>query len=389
MIDFDFDNKCSGCGACFNICPVEAIKMVSNKEGFKIPYVDKKICVNCKLCEKACPNLNCDKLSYSQKDDSWIYSSSNDKAKMKSSSGAAFFELANKSMANGWYICGCVWNDELVAEHIVDNTFKSLERMQGSKYVQSNTKYIYKDILHLLKTGKKVLFSGTPCQCTAASNCVKVMGGDVLRNNLITIAVICHGVASPLAWESFKKWISEKEHSKIVDVNFRDKSKEGYKKSYCMYAFEDGHSIYLPTYLPSSKYIEATLVYNLAIRNSCSHCDCKGHNENIDIILGDWYKEFKNEGQLGTSCIVAYTEKGKKFLDENLTDLRKIDYSEILQENRFIEESEKLGAKRDEFLKSIKNYECWSKVERLYPAKYPIKKFLVRTGLYDLIKGKV
>lgn len=388
MINFDFDNNCSGCGACFNVCPVGAIKIVSNQEGFKVPLVDNNKCIGCKLCDNVCPYLKNEKSEYSKIDDSWLYSSPNENAKMKSSSGAAFFELANKAMAKDWYVCGCVWNNNLVAEHIVDNTFQSLERMQGSKYVQSDTKYIYKDILHLLKAEKKVLFSGTPCQCTAASNYVKAVGGDALRNNLITIAVICHGVASPLAWESFKKWISEKEHSKIVGVNFRDKSKEGYKKSYCMYAFEDGHSTYIHTYLPSSKYIEATLVYNLAIRNSCSHCDCKGHNENIDIILGDWYKEYKNEGELGTSCIVAYTDTGKKFLNDNLTGLRKIDYSEILQENRFIEESEKLGVKRDEFLKSIKNYEYWSKVEKLYPAKYPIKKFLVKIGLYDLVKGK-
>ena len=389
MINFDFDNHCSGCGACFNICPVGAIQMVSNQEGFKVPLVDKNTCIGCKLCDNVCPHLKCDKSPYSKKDDSWLYSSPNVKAKMKSSSGAAFYELAKKTIANDWYICGCVWNDELVAEHIVDNTYESLERMQGSKYVQSDTKSVYKDILHLLKKGRKVLFSGTPCQCTAVSNCVKAKGGAALRENLITVAVICHGVASPLAWQSFKKWVSEKEHSKIVDVNFRDKSKEGYKKSYCKYTFEDGHSTYLPTFLPSSKYIEATLVYNLAIRNSCSHCDCKGHNENIDIILGDWYKEYKNEGQFGTSCIVAYTEKGEKFLKENLTNLRTIDYSEVLQENKFIEDSEKLGAKRDEFLKSIKNYKCWSKVERLYPAKYPIKVFLVKTGLYDLIKGKM
>lgn len=111
---------------------------------------------------------------------------------------------------------------------------------------------VYKDVLDLLKQGQKVIFSGVPCQCTAMSNFVNNTANGKYRENLITVALICHGVASPLAWESFKKWTSTKENSDLVGVNFRDKTKEGYKKSYCRYDYADGHSTYLPTFLPAN-----------------------------------------------------------------------------------------------------------------------------------------
>ena len=47
-------DKCSGCSACYNICPVNAIKMEEDIEGFKYPVIDKTLCTNCGLCEKVC-----------------------------------------------------------------------------------------------------------------------------------------------------------------------------------------------------------------------------------------------------------------------------------------------------------------------------------------------
>ena len=43
------ENKenCTGCGACFNVCPKEAVKMVQNDYGFYVPKIDKSKCVHC------------------------------------------------------------------------------------------------------------------------------------------------------------------------------------------------------------------------------------------------------------------------------------------------------------------------------------------------------
>lgn len=252
MISFDFNNDCCGCGGCYNICPATAIQMQKNEEGFKVPVVDIEKCTNCGLCEKVCPHTNANKNNYLQNDDkSWLYVSKDTSAKYRSSSGAAFYEIAKSALEKGSYICGCAWNNDLIAEHIVGCDIEVLHKLQGSKYVQSDTKKVFKEILTLLQKGNRVIFSGVPCQCTAMGNYVAAFGnGSKYRDQLLIVGVICHGVASPLVWDSFKKWTSEKEHSELVGVNFRDKSQEGYKKSYCRYDYANGKSTYLLTFLP-------------------------------------------------------------------------------------------------------------------------------------------
>ena len=286
----------------------------------------------------------------------------------------------------GGIIAGCIWDENLIAVHTVGNDKEVLKKTQGSKYVQSSVGYCYKEIIQQIQLGKIAIFTGTPCQATAMHNFAMNYLQGKYRDNLITIAVICHGVASPQAWESYKEWDRDRTGSPLVRVNFRDKTREGYKKSYCRYEYQSGRVIYLPTYLPSSKYIEATLVYNLAMRNSCSRCDCKGINTGIDIIVGDWYAEYKGEGKLGTSCIIAFTERGKRYVNNNLQGLRPFSYEEVLQKNSYLEKSIKLSANRGRFFEKIKDYHYWDRVEELYPKKYKYKRFLVKVGLYDLLK---
>ena len=50
--------KCSGCAACANICPVNAISMVENKDGFYVPFINQDKCTKCGLCERTCPQCN-------------------------------------------------------------------------------------------------------------------------------------------------------------------------------------------------------------------------------------------------------------------------------------------------------------------------------------------
>lgn len=316
---------------------------------------------------------------------SYIYRSHNMEAKLRSSSGAAFYELAKEAIASGYYICGCAWDEKLAASHIIGNSEKDLRRMQGSKYVQSDMGEMYREILSLLKAGNKVLFSGTPCQAIGIGKLAEKVHK---RENLLTVAVICHGVPSPLAWESYKEWTNAKENDVLWDVNFRDKSCDGYRKQYTRYTYQSGKTICVPSYLPTNKYMEAGIVYNLSLRPSCAACRAKGYSNQIDIILGDWYAEYKDEGSLGTSCVCTYTEKGDKYVHECLSGLKSIDYAEIVRQNGFIEKSVILGNKRDKFFAHIRKNGFWDDVESLYPRKYPLKQFLVKCGLYAWLKGR-
>lgn len=47
--------QCSGCSACYAICPKQAISMLMDEEGFYYPKIDHSQCIACKLCINVCP----------------------------------------------------------------------------------------------------------------------------------------------------------------------------------------------------------------------------------------------------------------------------------------------------------------------------------------------
>ena len=51
-----YDNRenCCGCSACYAICPVNAIAMEPDEEGFLYPIVDAEKCIRCYRCISVC-----------------------------------------------------------------------------------------------------------------------------------------------------------------------------------------------------------------------------------------------------------------------------------------------------------------------------------------------
>jgi coenzyme F420-reducing hydrogenase beta subunit len=383
MIDFNFQEDCCGCGACRSICPENAIGMIRDEAGFAFPKVEKTKCVSCGLCERVCPHLNppAERDSARTAVPAYLYHSADGEAKLRSSSGGAFYELAKQTVENGGTVCGCVWDENFNAVHLAGDSEQALERMQGSKYVQSDMGGCYTEILEALKAGREVLFSGTPCQAAAVYRYLKTAGAETLLSRFLSIAVICHGTAAPGAWESYRQWLEGQAGSRLVSVNFRDKTSEGYKRCHCRYEFESGKELEYPTFL-GDRYIMASLVYNLCLRSCCSHCDFKGIPESCDILLGDWYADCEGMGRLGTSCIVCCSEKGSSVVMDRLENLKKIDFNQIVEENRFLAESAPQGAKRNAFLRSM-SAGPYDDAEKYFPLKHKIKMLLVRLGLFD------
>lgn len=47
-------SECCGCTACSAICPVKAITMEPDEEGFLYPVIDLSLCKYCYACERVC-----------------------------------------------------------------------------------------------------------------------------------------------------------------------------------------------------------------------------------------------------------------------------------------------------------------------------------------------
>ncbi len=300
--------NCTGCGACENICPLNAIKLEENSEGFSYPNIDSTKCTNCGMCEKVCPIKNHTK----HEELDYVYAiTTDDEIRMKSSSGGAFTLLATEILQNNGYVCGASYSKDFKSvEHIIISSVDELYKLNTSKYIQSNINNIYKKIKELLNKDFEVLFSGTPCQVAGLNN---FLGKDY--TNLTTIDILCHGVPSPLVWRKYLEKINP-ENKTIKSINFRDKAYGTYPLHFSI-KYSDGN-----TFIENSKknpYFKGFLK-NLTLRKSCYNCKYATLARTSDITLGDFWKLQKFDKKLndnkGYSAYMPNTEKGKVFLDK-------------------------------------------------------------------------
>ena len=209
---------CVGCGACANACPKNCLIMVADKDGFLHPEIQKDICVNCGTCEKACPIV--DKNS---KDEEpvpvYAVYSKDDNVRISSSSGGLFYTIAKHIIENGGIVYGAAFDENLYLSHKGVDSAEDLYLLQGSKYIQSDTRLCFREVKKHLAANRPVLFCGTPCQVEGLLCYLKKP-----YENLFTIDFICHGVPSPKAWEEYIKYQEKAFSAKACSAYFRDKS---------------------------------------------------------------------------------------------------------------------------------------------------------------------
>ena len=412
MIQFDFDKWCCGCTSCANACPVSAISMQRNGEGFMTPVVDQEECIECGKCDRSCPHLNTsedmsDFTMESFRDKSSYLYFSNKEERKNSASGGFVYEAMRRVVDSGGYACGCVWDENLKAKHIVSDQLHDLFRMQSSKYVQSDQTDCFKKISGLLKEGKNVVFCGTPCQTAG----LKHFLDKTSQEHLISICLICHGVASPLVWERWKLIVEKKYKGKLVNVNMRDKSYKGYVTSYSKYTFESaprtqgektGHashecgnleSTYLaerstrnvgmPTFL-ADPYI-FLFTDDLFLRNSCYHCQYKADQNGSDIIVGDFYESTPEAGNMGCSCLIAMTEKGERFISSLDGTLIKSDYAKVGRVNAMLWQSVTYNPNRRLFFDKMSSKPDGDPTlfTDFLPFRFYVKKMMNQLGLFN------
>lgn len=341
--------NCTGCEACYNICPVNAIKMQENKEGFKYPVIDEKLCTLCGICYNRCPELNFEFTNFKIP---YCYAvMADNEIRKNSSSGGVFSVLAQEVLNEGGYVCAASYNDKFEVEHIIISNIDDLKKLQGSKYVQSCLKDCLKSVYELLENEKTVLFSGTPCQIAG----LYAFLGDKEYCNLITVDLVCHGVPSPLV---FKKYLAETVgvDEKIEAVNFRDKVNDWNTSSLLtvktdknLYSFAQENNYYIKGFLSE--------LFN---RKSCEKCKYTKIKRTGDITLGDFWGISKYNEKLndykGTSLVLINNLKGQQILNKIRSKFKHIEAVPVnfaVSCNQVLRRPFRAHSKRNLFFESI------------------------------------
>ena len=303
-------NICCGCGACAAVCPKDAIQMERNNNGFYHPVVDIPRCVDCSLCEKVCPELSMKWHSKKEFIKTFSAVNCNEEIRENSSSGGVFYELARSVIDEGGVVFGVAWIDRAQAGHVEIKVVNDLKQIMKSKYVQSNVGKIFKSVKQALVLGKKVLFSGSPCQIAGLKNYL-----NCDYSNLITVDYICHGVPSPKALEKYTEFVEQRENCSVKSYDFRTK-KNGWNTLSLETRFTN-NCIILEKAADNSYY--RAFLSNLSLNPVCGACQYNCLPRTSDITLGDFWKinqshpQFKDDK--GVSCVIINTRKGKALFD--------------------------------------------------------------------------
>lgn len=297
---------CTGCSTCFNKCPVQAIEMKKDPEGFLYPAVNTDICIDCGMCFQSCPINH----KVESKVLGCIGGYSSDKSvHLQSSSGGIFALLAQETLKINGVVYGAAFAPDKLVSHIRIDAIKELPLLQGSKYLQSRMGNVYSEVKSDLEQKKQVLFSGTPCQIAGLKS---YLGHD--HPLLLCTEIICHGVPSD---EVFLKYLKDHWPSqKVRCISFRSKT-EGSLDNRIVFEFEDGSRIE-ENYLENS-FIKGFLK-NYYTRLSCYHCQFKTAYSQADITLGDFWSigEFHPaiNKSYGVSSALIRTTKGKLAIEK-------------------------------------------------------------------------
>ena len=312
-------DTCYGCWGCVTICPVDAISMVENDEGFLYPEVDQTKCTVCGSCQRVCPALHdLHPLERSVDPATWAAWSTDSDEREKSSSGGVFPVLAKHTLLSGGVVIGAGFDKDWELHHLAIEQIEDLHRLQGSKYLQSQIGDAYQKTKAFLKEKRPVLFSGTPCQIAGLYGFL----GPKEHPELITCEIICHGVPSPKLFRKYKNEVQQSLDGHIEKINFRNKHL-GWR-DYSL-TFESSSTQKQGESHRTDDFMRLFLS-NICLRKSCSICGYARSPRLADITLGDYWNitdahpELPNDNS-GVSVVICNSSKGDYWLAKIKSDL--------------------------------------------------------------------
>lgn len=324
---------CVGCYACFNACAFSAISMEEDEEGFRYPKVDCEKCRDCGACERACPSLNLQAIygqqSAEERELPRTYAAINpdEAVRQDSSSGGIFHLLAMQCIEQGGIVFGAGFDADWEVCHQPAETEADLAKLRVSKYLQSRIEDTFQQVQSELRTGRQVLFAGTPCQCAALKQFLHKP-----YENLFLADFICHGVPSPAVW---RKYLALRAKDKeIRKISFRNKNLS-WERFLLAISYGNANK-YLAEDLNQDLYLK-TFLQNIDLRPSCYHCQFCRANRPTDIALADFWGVNEECPEMydgkGTSLVFVQSEKGKKAFDELAVRKQEVPFEKGIKHN--------------------------------------------------------
>lgn len=357
MIQIVDKSKCCGCNACGDICPKDAITFKTDIEGFWYPEVNMERCIDCGLCEKVCPILHpADKIIRYQEAQVFAAYTKDEEIRLDSTSGGIHSMLAQKMYDEHAYVGGAIYNEDHTVSQIVDDDPLMLPQIRSSKYLQSNSTGVYKEIKSLLKAGKQVFYCGCPCQIHALYNVL----GNKEYDNLVTCDFICRGVNSPKVFLKYMGMLERQYGAKAVRIKFKAKNWGWHNfsmrvdfangKQYCK---DRWHDLFFIGYLQSGNFA----------RPSCYKCPFKGFPQKADITLADFWGIEKIDPSMdqdkGTSLVMVNSDKGMKLFEKVKSSIvwKEFTMDDARTGNPAMDSSLKpIASNRDAFFAAINEY---------------------------------
>ncbi|NLC26894.1 MAG: 4Fe-4S dicluster domain-containing protein [Fastidiosipila sp.] len=342
---------CTGCGACQAVCPTECITLDIDEEGFWYPNAGSA-CIDCGRCEEVCPIVNRVPV-----DDTKQYCvagrHNNTDVWLASTSGGAFSAICQAFENPAIAIFGAKHLDKSNVIHDFVTNINDIDCFRKSKYSQSNMSGNYCSIRRFLEEGRRVIFSGTPCQVAGVRN---FLNKDY--DNLLCIDLICHGVGSPGIFDKYINYLEGANDSEVVSFEFRSKRivKGLLNQNITRTRFVDGRILENKNDIFYQAFIQA-----LILRPSCGECIFAKTDRVGDLTIGDLnnMQAFLPESDkcVNYSTIIVNTEKGDtimKKLNEYM-DLYPVDLDAIAKYNSALISSTQMNQKRADLFVDLRH----------------------------------
>lgn len=347
MITITDKENCCGCEACTQICPKKCISFIQDEEGFCYPKVDESTCIDCGLCEKVCPVLN----QWEEDMPKTVIAAINEdeEVRFNSSSGGIFTLLGEKVLESGGVVSGAKFDQDWNVTVTYTENSDDLQAFQGSKYLQARIGRSYIDCKRFLESGRRVMFTGTPCQIAGLLHYLRKP-----YSNLLAVEVLCYGVPSPLVWKSYLNEI------RGMVSRFQDNAINRWRllNKFHFHCSMGNDKIVLTS--PASRNTYMRLFQKgLTIRPSCFSCPAKTGKSRADISMGDfWGVEDVNtsmDDNKGVSMVMLHTDKGRSFFETIKVKRQDVCYNkEVSSHNKAYFSSATHNPERERFFKRLK-----------------------------------